>query len=143
MEDKELEITQEQIIEEVQEPDWKTKYMYLQAEFDNYRKRTLKEKESWAAQIVSNTVKELLPVVDDMERAIEHSEGDELIYNKIINVLSSFGVCVINTDCDFNPDMHEALTLIPGGDGKIITDVMQKGYTIKDKLIRPAKVVVK
>ena len=134
----------------------KDKYLRAVAEFDNYKKRTLKEK----AEIILNgsekTVTMFLPIIDDMERAITNAgkstdiaaveEGWELIYNKFIKQLDSIGVKKIETnDADFDVDYHEAVAMVPGmGDdkkGKVI-DCVQTGYTLNDKVIRHAKVAV-
>ncbi len=134
----------------------KDKYLRSVAEFDNYRKRTLKEKAELILNGGEKTVSAILPVIDDMERAIENGaktedpavlrEGMELIYNKMMKVLEGLGVKKINTeDADFNTDIHEAVAMVPGmGDdkkGKVI-DCLQAGYQLNDKVIRHAKVAV-
>lgn len=128
--------------------------LYKQAEFDNYRKRTIKEKADLILAGGEKTVKEILPVIDDFERALADKsedpvaikEGMNLIYNKFIKTLESLGVKKIDTtDVDFNVDFHESIALVPGmGDdkkGKVI-DCVQTGYTLNDKVIRYAKVAV-
>ncbi|MCR5679141.1 MAG: nucleotide exchange factor GrpE [Prevotella sp.] len=134
----------------------KTQLLYKAAEFDNYRKRMLKERAELILNGSERAVKELLPVLDDMERAIAAGkktedpqvlrEGMELIYNKFWKTFEKLGVTVIETDnCDFSTDLHEAVALVPGmGDdkkGKII-DCTQKGYKLNDKVIRFAQVAV-
>ena len=134
----------------------KDKYLRSVAEFDNYRKRTLKEKSELILNGGEKTVTAILPVLDDMERAIENGEktddpavlreGMELIYHKMMKVLEGLGVKKIDTtDADFNTDIHEAVALVPGmGDdkkGKVI-DCLQAGYQLNDKVIRHAKVAV-
>ena len=134
----------------------KTQILYKTAEFDNYRKRTLKEKAELILNGGEKTVSAILPVIDDMERALANGEktddpavlreGMELIYNKMMKVLESLGVKKIDTDdADFNTDMHEAVAMVPGmGDdkkGKVI-DCLQAGYQLNDKVIRHAKVAV-
>ena len=126
------------------------------AEFENYRKRTLKEKAELILNGGEKAVSAVLPVIDDMERAIENGaktddpavlrEGMELIYNKFIKALEGLGVKKIDTeDADFNTDLHEAVAMVPGmGDdkkGKVI-DCLQAGYQLNDKVIRHAKVAV-
>ncbi len=126
------------------------------AEFENYRKRTLKEKAELILNGGEKTIKKILPVIDDMERAIENGkktddvaalrEGMDLIYKKFIKILEGEGVKRIETDGeDFNTDYHEAIAMVPGmGDdkkGKVI-DCVQTGYTLNDKVIRFAKVAV-
>ena len=134
----------------------KTQMLYKTAEFDNYRKRTLKEKAELILNGGEKTVSAVLPIIDDMERAIENGaktddpavlrEGMELIYNKFIKALEGLGVKKIDTtDADFDTDMHEAVAMVPGmGDdkkGKVI-DCLQTGYMLNDKVIRHAKVAV-
>ena len=134
----------------------KTQILYKTAEFDNYRKRTLKEKAELILNGGEKAVSAILPIIDDMERAIDNGakthdpavlrEGMELIYNKFIKALEGLGVKEIETlDADFNTDVHEAVAMVPGmGDdkkGKVI-DCLQKGYQLNDKVIRHAKVAV-
>ena len=134
----------------------KTQILYKTAEFDNYRKRTLKEKAELILNGGEKAVSAILPVIDDMERALANGEktddpavlreGMELIYNKMMKALESLGVKKIDTDdADFNTDMHEAVAMVPGmGDdkkGKVI-DCLQAGYQLNDKVIRHAKVAV-
>ena len=136
--------------------DLKDKYLRSVAEFDNYRKRTLKERAELILNGGEKVISAILPVVDDMERAIENGaktddpqvirEGMELIYHKLLKVLESQGVSNIETEnVDFDTDVHEAVAMVPGmGDdkkGKVI-DCLQKGYKLNDKVIRHAKVAV-
>ena len=132
------------------------KYLRSVAEFDNYRKRTTKEKAELILNGGSNAIKAILPVLDDMERAIENGakteepqvlrEGMELIYQKLQKALEGLGVKQIETeDADFDVDVHEAVAMVPGmGDdkkGKVI-DCLQRGYKLNDKVLRHAKVAV-
>ena len=134
----------------------KDKYLRSVAEFDNYRKRTLKEKTELILNGSEKAVQAFLPIIDDMERAIESAEktddievvkeGMKLIHQKTIKTMESLGVKEINTkDADFDTDYHEAVAMVPGmGDdkkGKVL-DCVQKGYTLNDKVIRHAKVAV-
>ena len=134
----------------------KTQMLYKTAEFDNYRKRTLKEKAELILNGGEKAVSAILPIIDDMERAIENGaktddpdvlrEGMEIIYNKFVKALEGLGVKEIETEnADFNTDVHEAVAMVPGmGDdkkGKVI-DCLQKGYQLNDKVIRHAKVAV-
>ena len=134
----------------------KTQILYKTAEFDNYRKLTLKEKAELILNGGEKAVSAILPVIDDMERAMENGEktddpavlreGMELIYHKFIKALEGLGVKKIETkDADFNTDLHEAVAMVPGmGDdkkGKVI-DCLQTGYQLNDKVIRHAKVAV-
>lgn len=138
--------------EEIEE--LKKTLLYKQAEFENYRKRTIKEKADLVLAGGEKTVKDILPVLDDFERAIADKsddpvaikEGMNLIYSKFIKILEGMGVKKIDTtDADFNVDYHESIALVPGmGDdkkGKVI-DCVQTGYTLNDKVIRYAKVAV-
>ena len=136
--------------------DQKDKYLRLSAEFDNYRKRTMKEKAELILNGGEKSLSSILPVVDDFERAIKTmetatdvqavKEGVELIYNKFMATLAQNGVKVIETkDQPLNTDYHEAIAVIPAPSeaqkGKIL-DCVQTGYTLNDKVLRHAKVVV-
>lgn len=133
---------------------WKDKYIRLVAEFENYKKRTLKEKSELILNGSEKTVAAILPILDDFERATADKtedpqaikEGFELIYKKFMKALETLGVNKIETEnADFNVDYHEAIAMVPGmGDdkkGKVI-DCVQTGYTLNDKVIRHAKVAV-
>ena len=132
------------------------KFIRLFSEFDNYKKRTLKERIELLATASEKVISDILPVMDDYERAIKANEtveditvlkeGFELIYQKLLQILQKHNVVAIGEiGEDFNTDLHEAIAHIPAQDkgekGKVI-DVTQKGYKIKDKIIRYAKVVV-
>lgn len=132
----------------------KDKYLRTVAEFDNYKKRTLKEKTELILNGGAKTVAAILPVLDDFERAIADKsddpkaikEGIQNIFNKFVKSLESLGVKQIETkDKDFDTDYHEAVAMVPGmGDdkkGKVV-DCLQTGYTMNDKVIRHAKVAV-
>jgi len=132
----------------------KKQLLYKTAEFENYRKRTLKEKAELILNGGEKTVAAILPILDDFERAIADKsedpkaikEGVQMIFNKFIKTLEGLGVKKIETnDKDFDVDFHEAIAMVPGmGDdkkGKII-DCVQTGYTMNDKVIRHAKVAV-
>ncbi len=148
--EKELEEAQTAIEEQ------KDKYLRLSAEFDNYRKRTIKEKAELILNGGEKSISSILPVIDDFERAIKTmetakdvsavKEGVELIYNKFMAVLAQNGVKGIETkDQPLDTDYHEAIAVIPAPSeeqkGKIL-DCVQTGYTLNDKVIRHAKVVV-
>lgn len=131
----------------------KDKYLRLYAEFDNYRRRTSKEKAEMIQGANEHLIKVLLPVVDDFERAEKafggkadkEIEGFLLIQSKLKKVLDQFGVKAMDSQGDFNPDLHEAITQIPAPNEKLIgkiVDVVEKGYLINEKVIRFAKVVV-
>ena len=132
----------------------KDKYLRTVAEFENYKKRTLKEKAELILNGGEKTVTAILPVLDDFERALADKtedavaikEGMELIFKKFVKSLESLGVKKIETeDKTFDVDFHEAIAMVPGvGDdkkGKVI-DCVQTGYTLNDKVIRHAKVAV-
>ena len=147
---QELEKANEQIEEQ------KDKYLRLSAEFDNYRKRTMKEKAEPILNGGEKSISSILPIVDDFERALKNmetatdvaavKEGVELIYNKFMSVLGQNGVKVIETkEQPLDTDYHEAIAVIPAPNealkGKIL-DCVQTGYILNDKVIRHAKVVV-
>lgn len=134
----------------------KDKYLRSVAEFDNYRKRTLKEKAELILNGSEKAVQAILPIIDDMERALANSEktedaevlkeGMKLIYQKTNKIMEGLGVKKIDTtDADFDTNFHEAVAMVPGmGDekkGKVL-DCVQTGYTLNDKVIRHAKVAV-
>lgn len=134
----------------------KDKYLRTVAEFDNFKRRTLKEKTELIINGGEKAITVILPIIDDMERAIENAhkqecvdaveEGWELIYKKLLSTLEGMGVKKIEVENkDFDVDFHEAVAMVPGmGDdkkGKII-DCVQTGYTLNDKVIRHAKVAV-
>ena len=134
----------------------KDKYLRSVAEFDNYRKRTMKEKAELILNGSEKAVQAILPVIDDMERALANAEktddtevlkeGMKLIYHKTSKIMESLGVKKIETDnADFDTNFHEAVAMVPGmGDdkkGKVL-DCVQTGYTLNDKVIRHAKVAV-
>ena len=130
-------------------------YLRLYSEFDNYRKRTAKEKLELSATASAAVMRDLLPVLDDFERALQNMaksgneadlQGVTLIYNKLKTTLQKKGLEeIVAIDCDFNTDEHEALTMIPAPDeskkGKVL-DVIQKGYKLNGTVIRFARVVV-
>ena len=134
---------------------WRDKYMRLQAEFDNYRKRTLREKMDLVASGGADVIKSMLSVLDDMYRAVAASEksediaalreGEKLVLQKFEEALRQKNVTEIEVqDKDFDPDFHEAVARFAAGEdkkGKII-DVVQRGYMLGDKVLRYAKVVV-
>ena len=163
-----VEQNQEQVSEENEDPDkkiaeleaalehQKKEYMFLYSDFENFRRRTAKEKIDLVKNGTENAMRDLLPVVDDLERALDAiskggdvdslKEGVDLIYNKFVKYLESQHVTAIDsTGKDFDTDLHEAVTMFPAPDpsmkGKII-DTTIKGYMINDKVLRHAKVVV-
>lgn len=139
---------------EVQE--LKDKYIRLLAEFENYKKRTIKEKLDLMKTAAADTMTALLPVLDDFDRAKKNadddnsteqfSEGVNLVYNKLYTVLKQKGLEPMDTNGkDFDPDSHESITEIPAPTAELkgkIVDTIEKGYLLKDKIIRYAKVVI-
>ena len=146
---------EEKIVTEIN-IDHKDKYIRLYSEYENYRKRTAREKIDIITNASENVLKEVIPVIDDFQRAISNNEnvneastikeGFELIYNKLHKTLINQGLKPMDAmDKDFDPDIHEAITKIPAPNDKMkgkVIDVIEKGYTINDKVIRFAKVVV-
>lgn len=131
-------------------------YLFLMAEFDNFRKRTVREKAEIIKNGAENVLKGILPIIDDFERGIKAmnentdaksvKEGIEMIYNKFIKYLQQNGVNEIaSEDAAFDVDLHEAIAMVPVEDeskkGKVI-DTITKGYTLNDKVIRHSKVAV-
>lgn len=155
-EEKATELTVEEQLEAAKKEveQYKDKYLRAVAEFDNYRKRTLKEKAELLLNGSEKAVCAFLPILDDFERAIADKtedvnaikEGVQIIFNKFNKTLESLGVRKIETEGkDFDVDFHEAVAMVPGmGDdkkGKVI-DCVQTGYQLNDKVIRHAKVAV-
>ena len=134
----------------------KKEYLFLMAEFDNSRKRTLKEKSDLIKSASQGVLKGLLPIVDDFERGLEASakvedaaevrKGMELIYQKFVKYLEQNGVKAIDsTGKPFDAEFHEAIAMVPAADESqkgIVIDTPTKGYTLNDKVLRHAKVVV-
>lgn len=134
----------------------KKEYLFLMAEFDNFRKRTLRERTELVKNASEKALQGLLPIVDDFERGLDAirdssdaeavKEGMNLIYNKLIKYLADNGVKAMeSTGADFDTELHEAVAMVPADDetpkGKV-KDTVSKGYTINDKVLRHAKVVV-
>jgi len=141
---------------DIQLKEEKDKFLRLYAEFDNYKKRTLKEKIDYMKTASSEAIKAMLPVLDDFDRAKKSADDDKseehftdgviMIYNKIYNTLDGLGLEPMESTGEiFDPELHEAITEIPAPSddmkGKVI-DTIEKGYLLKDKIIRHAKVVV-
>ena len=136
--------------------DFKEKYIRLYSEYENYRKRTAKEKIDLITNASENVIKELLPILDDFERAIDNNknvedasvlkEGFDLIYSKMHKGLINQGLKPMEANGkDFDSEIHEAITKIPAPNEKLkgkVVDVIEKGYLINEKVIRYAKVVV-
>ena len=161
-EEPEKELTAEEKLQaeveklQAEQEEMKDKYLRLSAEFDNYRKRTMKEKAELILNGGEKAFKAILPVIDDMERALATmqkatdveavKEGVDLIYNKFIQILGQNGVQAIDTkEKELDTDYHDAIAIIDAPTeelkGKIL-DCVETGYTLNDKVIRHAKVVV-
>jgi molecular chaperone GrpE len=154
---KEAELEEELIETKEKLAEINDKYLRLYSEFDNFRKRTIKEKSDIYKTAGEDVIISIISVVDDFERALKatteatednkaHREGLELIYNRFLNILSQKNVKEI--ECigkDFDTDLHEAFTKMPAPTEEMkakVLDVIEKGYTMNDKVIRFAKVVV-
>src|SRR5688500_8462277 len=124
----------------------------VKAEFDNYRKRAARDQESLVARAHERLVKELLPVVDDLERALDAAEqheeakleqGVRLVHRALADALSREGLAEVETDGKFDPHVHEALLTQPSeAEEGLVIEVLQKGYRLGDRVLRPARVVV-
>ena len=134
----------------------KKEYLFLMAEFDNFRKRTVRERADLIKSASEKVLAGLLPIVDDFERGLDATrdaenaeavrEGMQLIYNKLIKYMADNGVKAIeSTGADFDTELHEAVAMVPADDttpkGKV-KDTVSKGYMLNDKVLRHAKVVV-
>lgn len=153
---KEKELTHKLQVAEQKAKEFEDKYVRLSAEFDNYRKRTLKEKMDLTKTAGEDLLVKILPVVDDFERGMKNlnesqniegvKEGIALIYNKFKDFLNQNGVKEIEAmGTDFDIDLHDAVTKIPAPDKKLkgkVVDVIEKGYILFDKVIRYSKVVI-
>jgi molecular chaperone GrpE len=147
---------QEQIVEEQAEeapPAHDDAYLRLAADFDNYRKRVAREHAELTTRANERLVNELLPVLDDLERALEAAaeheeakleEGVELVHRSLVALLERHGLSEISTEGSFDPHVHEALLAQPGEgaeEGSVL-QVLQKGYRLGDRVLRPARVIV-
>lgn len=155
-EDKEVEKNSSENEIQKEDQDFKEKYIRLYSEYENYRKRTAKEKIDLITNASENVIKELLPILDDFERAIDNNknvedasvlrEGFDLIYSKMHKGLINQGLKPMEANGkDFDSEIHEAITKIPAPNEKLkgkVVDVIEKGYQINEKVIRYAKVVV-
>ena len=155
-EEKEVEKNSSENEIQKEDQDFKEKYIRLYSEYENYRKRTAKEKIDLITNASENVIKELLPILDDFERAIDNNknvedasvlkEGFDLIYSKMHKGLINQGLKPMEANGkDFDSEIHEAITKIPAPNEKLkgkVVDVIEKGYQINEKVIRYAKVVV-
>ena len=144
---------EERLVEAERERDERTDDLKrVAAEFENYRKRVARDQQSLAARAHERLVKELLPVLDDLERALEAAtehqeaqleEGVKLVHRELQEALAKEGLSEIETNGHFDPHMHEALLSQPSEQEEgAILDVLQKGYRLGDRVLRPARVVV-
>ena len=140
----------EEPVEEAQEDD---RLLRLAAEFDNYKKRAAREREQYVALANERIVKELLPILDDLERALaaaeQHEEaqleeGVRLVHRSLASLLERNGLTQIETEGKFDPHVHEALLAQPAEEKESgdVLDVIQKGYKLGDRVVRPARVIV-
>ena len=144
---------QEEQVEEPAAPVDDDRLLRLAADFDNYKKRAAREREEYVARANERLLKELLPILDDLERALnaaeEHEEaqleeGVRLVHKSLASLLQRNGVEEIATDGKFDPHVHEALLAQPAEDREQgdVLDVIQKGYKLGDLVVRPARVIV-
>ena len=137
--------------EPAQAPD--DSYLRLAADFDNYRKRVAREQVEWTSRANERLLNELLPVLDDLERALEAAaeheeakleEGVRLVHRSLLGLVERHGLSEIETEGAFDPHVHEALLAQPGEGAEegAVLQVLQKGYRLGDKVLRPARVIV-
>src|ERR671918_202185 len=137
---------------EVERDEYLADLKRVAAEFENYRKRAMRDQESLVARAHERLVKELLPVLDDLERALEAAaeheeakleEGVRLVHRELRDALSKEGLLEIETNGSFDPHVHEALLTQPSAEDEgSILEVIQKGYRLGDRVVRPARVVI-
>jgi molecular chaperone GrpE len=144
--DEHVEVEPEQVVED-------DRLLRLAADFDNYKKRVAREREEYVAQANARLLAELIPVVDDLERALaaaeQHEEaqleeGVRLVHRSLASLLERHGVELIDTDGKFDPHVHEALLSQPAEEAESgdVLNVVQKGYKLGERVIRPARVIV-
>jgi molecular chaperone GrpE len=148
-------VSEEVAPEVVEEIDFQDKYLRLYAEFDNFRKRTMRERADLITSASSQVLSQMIPLIDDFDRAEANPtedieamrEGMKLIQTKLLSTLTSKGLkpMAVQSGDKFNVDFHEAITNIPAPTKKLVgkvVDVVEKGYTLGDKVLRYAKVVI-
>jgi molecular chaperone GrpE len=139
--------------EQREEQEVDDRLLRLAADFENYKKRAARERQEYVAFANERLLKELLPILDDLERALDAAEqheeaqledGVRLVYRSLASLLERHGVQQIPTDGKFDPHVHEALLAQPSEDAETgaVIDVVQKGYKIGDRVVRPARVIV-
>ncbi|MBP7708727.1 nucleotide exchange factor GrpE [Candidatus Pacearchaeota archaeon] len=129
---------------EAKEKEYQDKILRLQADFDNFRKRTEKEKQEHSSIANANLITELLPALDHFELALKHNKdkGVQMIYDELNEILAKNGLKIINTKGIFNPNIHEAVMKVDGKKDNEIVEEIQKGYLINEKLLRASKVKI-
>jgi molecular chaperone GrpE len=143
-------VTHEEVVEEQEADD---RLLRLAADFDNYKKRVAREREEYVALANARLLGELIPVLDDLERALaaaeQHEEaqleeGVRLVHRSLASLLERHGIELIETDGQFDPHVHEALLARPAEEAEsgAVLDVVQKGYKLGDRVVRPARVIV-
>jgi len=151
--DEHAEVEEEQEQEQEQEQEADDRLLRLAADFENYKKRVAREREEYVALANARLLTELLPVLDDLERALsaaeQHEEaqleeGVRLVHRSLASLLERHGVELIETDGKFDPHVHEALLAQPSEEAEsgAVLDVVQKGYRLGDRVVRPARVIV-
>jgi molecular chaperone GrpE len=135
---------------------WKDSFLRINADFDNFKKRTIREKANWITEARAEVLSDLLNIVDNFDRAFDQNTADvdqkvatwlqgfEMIRKSLYDILASYDVKLIEVGLEFDPQFHEAITQIESADvesGQIV-DTVQKGFMIKDRVLRVAKVVV-
>jgi molecular chaperone GrpE len=156
LEDEELqeeEVVEEEPAAEESAPAPDDSYLRLAADFDNYRKRVAREQVEWTSRANERLLNELLPVLDDLERALEAAaeheeakleEGVRLVHRSLLGLVERHGLSEIEAEGAFDPHVHEALLAQPGEGAEqgAVLQVLQKGYRLGDKVLRPARVIV-
>jgi molecular chaperone GrpE len=153
MTDEPLQEEQEERVEEQQPSEQDDRLLRLAADFENYKKRAARERQEYVALANERIVKELLPILDDLERALnaaeQHEEaqleeGVRLVHRSLASLLQRNGVEEVATEGKFDPHVHEALLAQPAEDREQgdVLDVIQKGYRLGDRIVRPARVIV-
>lgn len=128
--------------------EWKDKCLRIAADFENYKKRSIKDREQWQQLITTKVLGDVLAIVDDVERAVaaeqDGAQGLQVMYQQLLSLLQAYNVQEITEVAAFNPELHEAVTQVPSQEhasGAII-EVLQKGYRLGDVVLRPAKVAI-
>ena len=136
--------TENALVVENKEKEYLERIARLQAEFENFRKRNEKEKQENLTNSNASLIFQMLKVLDNFELSLKHNadKGVRLIYDELREILKKHGLKVIDTNGDFNPKLHEALIKVDGERDGVILEVIQNGYMLNDKLLRPSKVKI-